>query len=488
MASEAAPFVKAGGLGEVICSLPKALRALNYDARTIVPKYATIDAEKFLLEPEIEGIRPISGDKDPYGLLVSNVLKHRDKRGRTTAYFVENMEYYEKRANVYGYNDDTIRWVLLSKATLEFIKKSEWKPDIIVASDWQAGFVPNLIKTDYKDDPDINKIKVVFSIHNLHFQSMLGHDFVPKMDFDAGQAKIPDFFDKRILKLNGMRRGIMCADIINTVSPTYAQEILRPEFGEKLDDLLNERRSVLSGILNGIDVGSWNPATDEDIAVKYSLKSLKKKEDNKTALQKYFGLPVDKDKFVLGVVSRMDEQKGFGLMMEVTHSLLQNVDFQLVIVGEGDSSYRNFFADLQKKYPDKVAGHYFFDVKLPRLIFAGADAILIPSRFEPSGLVQLEAMRYGAIPIVHKVGGLADSVEDYVAGKNRGTGFVFKKYDKYAFLIAVIRAAETFRNKKEWLKLVKRAMAKDFSWKNSAKEYVKLFDLLLKPKKNNEET
>ena len=478
-ASEGAPFAKVGGLGEVMNSLPKALRDLGYDARLIIPKYATIDTEKYPLQLEIEGIKSLTDDSDPYDLLVSNVLKYVDSDGQTIAYFLENMEYYEKRANVYGYNDDTLRWVLLSKGVLEFIKKSEWKPDIIVASDWQAGFIPNLLRTDYKNDPVLSKIKIIFSIHNLQFQGMFDHRFVSEMDFDAGQSKIPAFFDPKLLKLNGMRRGIMYADLINTVSPTYAKEILSEEYGEKLNLLHSERRSNLFGILNGIDIESMNPETDQNIALNYSKNDLEKKAENKLALQKHFNLPQDKEKFVIGIVSRMDGQKGFDLIIEIADSLVNNVDFQLVVLGTGSNEYRCFFQELQKKYPERVAGHYFFDSKLPRLIFAGADSVLIPSRFEPSGLVQMEAMRYGTIPIVRKTGGLADSVENYIPGQNEGTGFIFENYDKYALLVAIIRAAETFKNKKEWTGIMKRAMAKDFSWQKSAKEYIKLFSIAL---------
>ena len=479
VASEAAPFVKVGGLGEVMYSLPKALRELGYDTRVMIPKYATIDTQKFSLQPDVQGIKSLTDDSDPYDLLVSNVLRH-EENGQTTAYFLENMEYYEKRANVYGYNDDTVRWVLLSKGALEFIKVSKWKPDIIIASDWQCGFIPNLLRTDYKDDPDLCKIKVIFCIHNLQFQGLFDHRFVSEMDFDAGQSKIPAFFDPKLLKLNGMRRGIMYADLINTVSPTYAKEILTEEFGEKLNELLTEKRSNLFGILNGIDIESLNSETDPNIVAHYSKDDIDKKAGNKPVLQKHFGLPVNKEKFVIGIISRMDEQKGFDLIIEIADSLVQNVDFQLIVVGTGSNEYRCFFQELQKKYPERVAGHFFFDDKLPRMVFAGADSVLIPSRFEPSGLVQMEAMRYGVIPIVRKTGGLADSVEDYIPGQNQGTGFVFESFDKYALLIAVIRASETFKNKKEWTRLIKRAMAKDFSWGKSAKEYIKLFSLLLK--------
>jgi len=478
-ASEAAPFVKIGGLGEVMNSLPKALRELGYDARVMIPKYASIDTNKFPLAQEILGIKSLTDDSDPYDLLVSNVLKYTDEDGNIIAYFLENMEYYEKRANVYGYGDDTVRWVLLSKGVLEFLKRSDWRPDIIVAADWQTGFIPSLLHSDYKDDPVLSKIKVIFSIHNLQFQGLFDHHFVSEMDFDAGQSKIPAFFDPKLLKLNGMRRGIMFADAINTVSPTYAKEILTGEFGEKLNELLAERRSSLYGILNGIDTNSFNPETDSNITANYSAGDLSARIQNKVTLQKHFGLPPDEKKFVIGIVSRMDAQKGFDLIIKIADSLMQNIDFQLVVVGTGSNEYRCFFQELANRHPQKAAGHFFFDNKLPRMVFAGADSILIPSRFEPSGLVQMEAMRYGAVPIVRKTGGLADSVKDYVPGENKGTGFVFNNYDQYALLIAIIRASEAYRHQKEWVKLIKRAMAEDFSWKKSANEYVKLFNLVL---------
>jgi len=480
VAAEAAPFVKVGGLGEIMNSLPKALRKLGHDARVLVPKYATIDMEKYPMEADLSDIKVESGDKDPYGILVSNVLRYTNQDGGIN-YFLENMEYYEKRANVYGYSDDTVRWILLSKAALEFVKKSEWKPDLIVASDWQTGFIPNLVHTDYKDDPILSKIPVVFSIHNLKWQGMFDPRFVSEMDYDAGQEKIPDFFDVRATKLNGMRRGIMYADVVNTVSPTYAREILTEEFGEGLDKLLNERKGRLFGILNGINTESLDPETDKDLAANYTVKSLDKRLDNQMALQKQFGLPATRgDVFVVGMVGRMDGQKGFDLVTQMLGSLMENINFQFIIVGEGNPDYRLFFEELKIKYPERVGTHFSFDPRLPRMIFGGADAVLIPSKYEPSGLVQMEAMRYGCIPIVRKVGGLADSVDDFTPEKEEGTGFVFEKYDPFSLTIAIIRASELYRQKKEWEKLMKRAMAKDFSWEKSAQEYVKLFEMALR--------
>ena len=486
VASEAAPFVKVGGLGEVMNSLPRALRNLGHDARVLIPKYATIDIDKYPLKTEIHELKVESGDRDPFGILVSNILRYDGSDGWVN-YFLENMEYYEKRANVYGYSDDTVRWILLSKAALEFVKKSDWKPDLVIASDWQSGFIPNLVHTDYKEDPILSKIPIIFSIHNLRYQGLFDPKFVSEMDFDAGQAPITDFFDERTKKLNGMRRGIFYADVINTVSPTYAREILTEEFGEGLDKLLNERKSRLFGILNGIDTESLDPETDKDLIANYSVKSLDKRLENQVALQKQFGLPATKgDVFVVGMVSRMDEQKGFDLVIQALGPLMENINFQFIVVGEGNPGYRSYFEELKAKYPDRVGTHFSFDARLPRMIFGGADAVLITSRFEPSGLVQMEAMRYGCIPIVRKVGGLADSVTDFSPETEEGTGFVFEKYDPFSFTIAIVRASELYRQKKGWEKLMKRAMAEDFSWEHSAKEYVKLFELALRFHKDNQ--
>ena len=474
VAPEAAPYVKVGGLGEIMRSFPMALRTLGYDARVMVPKYASMNLERFPMKKVLSDLDFVPREEDPHGLFVSNVLFHQDEEGVPT-YFLENMEYFEKRANVYGYADDPIRWIYLSQATLEFIKRSAWKPDVIVANDWQTGFVPDFIKRQYAKDPVISKIASVFLIHNLFHQGMFDHKFVPETEYDAAQELIPGFADPRLLQLNGMRRGIMHADLISTVSPTYAKEILTPEFGEGLHELLREKKGKLYGVLNGIDYELFNPETDEYIEHNYSHKSSEKRVGNKAALQEKFNLEVDPKKFIIGIVSRMDEQKGFDLIMQIADPLFQNVNFQMAVVGSGDNKYRGFFQELEKKYPGRFGGHYFYDAVLPRFIFAGADVVLIPSRFEPSGLVQMEAMRYGAIPIVRETGGLADSVVDYTG--ETGDGFVFKNFDPFALLIAIIRAREEYNNKDRWRKLIQRAMLKDFSWERSAREYAKLFKL-----------
>jgi len=476
VASEAAPYVKIGGLGEVMFSLPRALNALGHDARVIIPRYAIINHEQFPVTTVIEGLRfsmnPPNGQDDPAEPVVCNVKAHEK------TYFLENLEYFEKRANVYGYDDDAARWAVLARGSLEFVRQYEdWRPDVIVASDWQGGLIPNYIERDFRKDPVLSKIAVVFSIHNLYYQGMFDHNFVTEMDYDDGQSEIPGLFDPRLLKINFMRRGIRYADVINTVSSTYAKEITTPEYGEKLEGLLAERRSRLFGILNGIDYTANDPSTNSCVEHHYSVNKLSERRKNKDVLRQKFNLqePDGEDVPIIGIVSRLSEQKGFDLIMQVLEPLLENSKFQFIVVGTGDGKYMQYFQDMDQKY-DRVVAHLSFDSMLPTMIYAGVDAVLVPSKYEPCGLTQMEAMRYGAVPIVRKTGGLADSVEDFNPRTQTGTGFVFESYNAYALFGAVIRMLEAFRHEKAWEGIQKRAMQMDFSWDKSAKEYEKLFE------------
>jgi starch synthase len=470
--AEAAPFVKVGGLGEVLRALPKALRELDCDARVFLPKYSVVDVKEYPMKTVVERLKVASKEEDPQGILISNVLEYVGE-DKGIAYFLENMECFEKRANVYGYVDDTMRWMLLSRSVLEFVKRSKWKPDFIIANDWQTGFVPNLMKVDYKDDPVIKEIGSVFCIHNLRYQGSFDPSFVPEMDADSGQKDLPPFFTE-MKYLNGMRRGILYADQIVTVSPTYAHEILSEEYGEGLDAVLQERRGNLTGIMNGIDAERFDPMTDPSVSSHYNAHHVNARALNKLTLQKRYGLKEDEEIMVIGYNGRLADQKGISLIQEVIVSLLDNLAFQFVVLGDGDSKYKTFFKKLAEDYPGRVGVYLEFDDELPRLIYAGADAVLVPSRFEPAGLVQLEAMRYGAIPIVRKTGGLADTVTDFDPRHAKGTGFVFEKFDSQALLVTIVRAYESYRNPREWMHLVERAMGQDFSWKSSARKYIAL--------------
>jgi starch synthase len=484
VATEAEPFVKIGGLGSVMHALPKALLKLGHDARVMIPRYLSIDSSVFNLKLECDGLAVPTGDEEngaPQNF-ICNVKRfdHETAKDPVTTYFLENQEYYEKRANVYGYADDAVRWALLCKGVLEFLKsKSSWLPDIIVCSDWQIALIPNLLKTEYKGDPKLSKIASVFSIHNLYFQAMFDHRFVSEMDADDGHSPVPSFSDPRLQKINCMKRGIMFADAINTVSPNYSREIMTADYGELLDELLRERKAVVSGILNGIDYNVWNPESDPLITHQYSAKNVDLRAKNKAVLQDRFGLKTDKDAFLVSIVSRMSKQKGFDLLFPILGTLLEELPVQLVVVGEGETEIMSFFHELETKFPGRVAAHLKFDKVLPHLVFAGADVVLVPSRFEPCGLTQIEAMRMGTIPIIRKTGGLADSVEDYDPEKGSGTGFVFEKFDSSSLMVAFIRAFENFRDKTKWKTLEQRAMSEDFSWESSAKKYTELFSRVI---------
>ena len=479
IASEAAPFAKAGGLGDVMRSLPLALRKLGQDARVMIPKYGTIDEKRYNIKMELKGLRVPTDQPGPNPYLICNVKKYSGKKFVPT-FFLENMEYYEKRANVYGYSDDHIRWVLFNRGVIEFLKKSKWIPDIVVASDWQTGLFVNYLKTTYSNDPILSKIPVVYSIHNMHYQGMCDFRFTPESEKDAGRESIPDFFNPRLAKLNWLLRGIMYSDVITTVSPTYAKEITTPEYGEGLDKILSEKREKIYGILNGIDYEKYNPLKSPHIPVNYSLESPNKRNENKTVLQKKFGLPQNKNVFLLGIVSRLTEQKGFDLLEKIIYPLLENLNIQLICLGDGEPRYKEMLQKASEKFPEKLKYFFQFDYSLPHLIFAGADSILIPSKFEPCGIVQMQAMRYGTVPIARKTGGLAETVKNFSPEKMSGNGFLFTEYEPMALYTSIVKAENSFHYKKHWQKLVRNAMKEDFSWTKSAKKYLDIFNKLKK--------
>jgi len=474
VATEASPYTKVGGLGEVMYSLPKALREIYHDARIFIPKYGKIDEQEYKTETVINDLKvPVGNEQNE--VLTCNVKMHH-VGDRAPVYFLENMEYYEKRANEYGYSDDPTRFALLSRGAIEFVKNYEkWTPDIINFLDWHTGFGTNYLATEYQNDPKLSKIATVFSIHNLYHQGIFDHHYVSDLDYDDGKSLIPSLHDPRLSKLNGMRRGIMYADVVNTVSEKYAQEILTEEYGEGLDQLLREVRGKLFGILNGLDQESYNPETDKAIPQNYNIHSIEIKKANKIALQKEFNLPIDPGIPIISMVTRLDAQKGLDLVEKIIEPIIENLSIQFIIMGSGDNSYRDIFEKLKEKYPNNIGAYLMFDFNLPRFFYAGSDIFLMPSRFEPCGITQLEAMRYGTIPIVRATGGLADTVIHFDPVTNVGYGFVFEKYDHMALYTQIVRAVETYKNKRIWSSLIKRVMKLDFSWKTSAKKYIELY-------------
>lgn len=474
VSAEAAPYASVGGLGQVTYFLSKALRRQGHDARIMMPKYGHIDEKQYKTEMVYEGLKVFPGGRE--NPLICNVKLHRPAKPDAPVYFLENMEYYEKRANVYGYIDDHVRFALLSRGALTFLKDSDWVPDVITCADWHTGHIPNYLRTIYSKDSRLSKIASIFSIHNIYFQGMFDHKFVSDLEYDDGKSPVAPFFSDTLKLQNFMRRGIIYSDIVNTVSENYAREILTTEFGEKLELLLQEVRTKLYGVLNGLDYSEFNPATDKIIYANYSKSNLGERVKNKLNLQREFNLPEDKDIPVIGMVGRLDEQKGLDILMPIIEVLLREHKVQFVVVGGGDSKYRTLLTDLQKKYPNQVGTHLTPNFTLPRHVFAGSDLFLIPSKYEPFGITAVEAMRYGAVPIVRKTGGLADTVQDYDPKEKTGTGFVFKAYDSLALYGSIVRALEIFKDPVAWSVLSKRAMSADFSWDASARKYVELYE------------
>ncbi len=482
--AEAMPYAKVGGFSSVLLYLSKELLDQGHDVRIFMPKFGFIDQQgNYELSMLLEGINiPTDSEVEPE--LMCNIKTHKNQYGIVT-YFLENMEYYEKRNNVYGYSDDPIRWGLLCRGALEFIKRDIFVPDVIHTHDWHTGLVSNYLKTTYKNDPQLSKLATLHTIHSIAHQGNIVPQNVSELEYDDGQAGIPSIFDPKFLNLNFMRRGIINSDAINTVSKTYSKEILTEEYGEGLDKLLLEVRSKLFGIVNGIDYEEFDPATDKYIQANYNITSLDRRVKNKLALQDEMDLPIDESIPVFGFVGRLDYQKGVDLIVRTLDHALKEFNMQFVQVGGGDSSLVDMLKELKQKYPQKVGIHTYPNFLLPRLFFAGTDVMLYPSRFEPCGIVQLEAMRYGSIPLVRKVGGLVDTVEDFDSVLMEGTGFMLKEFSEMSLMGQFAKVLELYKNKLLWLKLQQNAMRQDYSWSYSAKEYVKLYqktmDLHLKP-------
>ncbi len=483
--AEVAPFSTVGGLSRVVSYLSKALVNKGHEVRIFMPKFGSIDEKKYPMEMLYKGIKvPTGVDKNSNAkqYLTCNVKRYITEEG-VQVYFLENMEYYEKRSNVYAYSDDCVRWALLSYGALGYINKyMQWRPDIIHVHDWHTALVPNIIKEKYSKKPYFEDMATILSIHNINFQGQ-AVDSSSDLNYDDGKSSIPPFYSKRLRSLNFLRRGIMYSDLVNTVSEGYARELLTNQYGAGLDKLLLEVRSKLFGVINGIDNDKINPKTDPLLKANYDIDTIGLRSKNKKKLQKEFGLKEDPDVLMFSYVGRLDHQKGVDLIVEVMDKFLRDFDAQFVLVGGGDHFLEKKIRDLSKKYPGQIGAHPYPNFTLPKLVFGGADVILLPSRFEPCGLVQLEAMRYGLIPIVRAVGGLDDTVEDFDPFTNTGTGFKFKEFDGWSLYGQMVRAIETYRNPVVWKQIQKNAMQQDFSWEKVADSYVDLYNKAIHFKK-----
>lgn len=473
VSSEAVPYIKTGGLADVVGSLPKYFDRNEYDVRVMLPKYACMDAAflpnlRFVCHFYVN----LNWRKQYVGILES------EYRG-IHYYFVDNEFYFAGSSPYNNIYEDVEKFAYFSKAVLASLPYIDYAPDVIHCHDWQTGLVPVYLHTAFGDDNFYAGIKTVFSIHNLKFQGRWRIREV--IDITGLPEQI--FNDKELEsygEANYLKGGVVYADAVTTVSPSYANEITTQEGGEGLHGLMNARRNVLYGILNGIDYDEFNPQTDPYIESNFSSKSvLSGKKANKAALQKEMGLPVRESAFVIGIVSRLTEQKGFDLVSYIMDDLVSQLDVQIVILGTGESKFENVFHHFHSQYPDKVSAYIGYSEEKAHKIYASADAFLMPSLFEPCGLSQMMSMRYGTIPIVRETGGLKDTVQAYNEYENTGTGFSFCNFNADDMKYVVEYAYHVFRDeRKAWEDMMQRAMAQDFSWNKSAGEYEKLYDSL----------
>ncbi len=464
-ASECVPFISSGGLGDVAGSLPKALKGVGIDCRVVLPLYSDIAQEYRAKMKQVATFEvPVAWRTQYCGLFSL-------RKGTITYYFIDN-EYYFRRQGIYGFFDDAERFAFFSRAVLEMINYIDWVPDIIHSNDWQTALINPFINCFYRHDLRFYGIKTLFTIHNIQYQGKYG------LDIAADVLGIPPA-DISLFEYGGcinfMKAAIESADKISTVSPSYALEILDPWFSHGLDGILRERQYKLCGILNGIDTDVYNPEKDPYIAKHFSADNPAGKADCKKVLIQRFQL-ADDDAPIVGMVTRLVAHKGIDLVKHVLeYMLLEGI--KVVVLGSGEYMYENCFRDFNRRFPDRCGVQLGFVPELARIIYAGSDLYLMPSKSEPCGLAQMIALRYGTVPIVRLTGGLKDSIIDY--GDENGNGFTFRSYNAHDMLHACYRAKSVYEDKAEWPKLVERAMRCDFSWNQAAMSYLGLFDEMM---------
>ncbi|AEG60812.1 glycogen synthase GlgA [Desulforamulus ruminis] len=472
VASEGVPFVKTGGLADVIGSLPRELRKQGLDVRVVLPKYGDIpDHFKQAMVTVKELTVPLGWRKQYCGvqeLIFEGV----------PFYFIDN-EYYFNRPGLYDHGDEAERFAFFCRAVLEALPHLDFVPDILHCHDWHTGMVSVFLKAHYGTDPFYQRLRTVFTIHNLNYQGVFPGEILGDL-LGLGQEYFTpegiEFYDQ----VNFMKGGIHYSDLITTVSETYAREIQMPYYGEKLDGSLKQRSERLQGIVNGIDYERYDPWTDPFISKNYHGKAPAKKRENKKALQSCFQLPQRADVPVLALVSRLVGHKGLDLLAHILEELLA-LDVQMVILGTGEQKYEAFFRSVAGNYPDKLAAWITFSEDLSHVIYAGADIFVMPSLTEPCGLGQIIALRYGCIPVVRETGGLMDTVEPYNEMTGEGNGFRFANYNAHDLLFTLKEAIDLYQQKKIWNKIVRNAMKSDFSWYKSALKYQNLYKMLINP-------
>ncbi|MBT9777264.1 glycogen synthase GlgA [Clostridium sp. MCC353] len=473
IASEAVPFIKTGGLADVVGSLPKCFDKEYFDVRVMIPKYLCIKEEwRSKMNYVSHFYMDYMGQSRYVGILE---YVHEG----ITFYFIDNEGYFNG-AKPYGdWLYDLEKFSFYCNAALSALPVIGFQPDIVHCHDWQTGLIPVYLKDRFRGGEFFRNIKSVLTIHNLKFQGVWDVKTIQRF------SGLPDYYftpDKLEAYKDGnmLKGGIVFADAITTVSSTYAEEIKMPFYGEGLDGLMRARSNSLRGIVNGIDYEEFNPETDTFIVRNYNAKTFRKEKiKNKLALQEELGLEVDGKKFMIGIVSRLTDQKGLDLIQCVMDEMCTE-DIQLVVLGTGDDKYENMFRHYAWKYSGRVSANIYYSEPMSHKIYAACDAFLMPSLFEPCGLSQLMALRYGTVPVVRETGGLKDTVEPYNEFESTGTGFSFANYNAHEMLASVNYAKHVYYDKKrEWNKLIDRGMAKDYSWNASALKYQELYDWLI---------
>ncbi len=470
VASEAFPFVKTGGLGDVAYALPKALKAMGHDVRVVIPKYSHIHEEyqkdlKFIKS----GTVAMNWRRQYAGLFEA-------KYEGLSYYFIDNESFF-KRDGYYGYFDDGERFAFYAKAVLDMVCQNQFVPDVLHINDWHTAPIAMLVKDKMYSQSNIKNIKTVFTIHNLKYQGI----FPLNMLCDFYGIDGDYYLNSERLEFNGninfMKMGIVYADIVTTVSKTYAEEIKYPYYGEGLEGIIATRD--VKGIVNGIDYKVYDPAKDEDIFENYSVKTaVEGKRKNKKILQGLLRLKNDPDLPLVAMVTRLVKNKGLDLVLAVAEEIIAS-GAQLIVLGTGDAKYEDEFKRLDGYYPEMISANIYFDLKMATRIYSSSDIFLMPSLVEPCGIGQLIAMRYGSIPVVRQTGGLMDTVDPYNQFEDTGNGFGFMNSNAHEMLFKLKDALELYRDKPKWENMIKRAMTTDLSWNYSAKQYSKLYKSLL---------
>ncbi len=476
--SEMVPFAKTGGLADVIGALPKAMARQGHEVKSFIPLYNPAVLEDYKVHSFGTDLRvSVNGTRKEF-----KVDYIRERRLPLEYCFIDNGSYF-KRPQLYrddrtgqDYTDNDERFSFFARAVLEAVKSIGWKPDVIHVHDWQAGMIPVYLKTLYVDDPFFASVRTVLTIHNLAYQGTFGRERFDRLDLPKElffPASPFEFYGK----VNFLKAAIAHSDHITTVSERYAQEIQTEEHGCGLEGVLREREKDITGILNGVDYTMWSPSRDKLIPYNYYSANLSGKKMNKVDLMNEAGLPLRDKHPLIGMISRLADQKGFDLISEIAEEIF-DLDLQMIILGTGEEKYHELLEELEKRYPDKLKVYLTFDDRLAHWIEAASDMFLMPSHYEPCGLNQMYSLKYGTVPIVREVGGLADTVEDYDPETGGGTGFVFKEYESALLLETIKRAVALYPKKRRWTKIMKAGMRQDFSWDKAARKYARLFEEL----------